>query len=247
MTHPPPRTQVVGTDYQDIKRRLAVVEQLLAAGAGAYGALPCLSTGHPVNPKQGAQILETDTGLSAYYNGTAWVYPPQLITSVVLGASATSVVLPPSGSIPQVFKNLRLIISAKSSGSTSTSLDPATLQFNATTSGYNWNSIQATQLATAVAVTNAASQSASQCMQVWNDFHPTAGRGIAVIEIPNYSDTACFKSFTSRSEVSDGGTAGGMQVYSGALNTVTAAITSLTVAMTVGQFKADSSFYLYGE
>lgn len=246
-THPTPRAQVVGTDYQDIKRRLGVVEQLLASGAGAYGALPCLSTGHPVNPKVGAQILETDTGLTAYYNGTAWVYAPQLITSVVLGANATSVPLPSTGTIPQVFRNLRLIVSAKSTGTTAGSLDPATIQFNGVATGYNWSSIQLAQGGAAVTVPGGSSATAAQCMQVWNNLHTSQGRGISEIRIPNYSDSTAFKSFTAQSEASDGGTAGGMQVYAGSLNNSASPITGITIAMGVGQFVAGSGFWLYGE
>lgn len=241
---PPLGDQQTGAMLSDIQRQLNNLRTRL--DGLVVGAVDCFSTSHPPNPAVGMQIYEQDTGLTATWSGTAWTYPPQLITSVVLSASQTSVTLPQSGSIPQVFKNLRLIVAAKSSGTTATSLDAATLQFNATTSGYNWNSIQATQTASAVTVANGASASASQCMQVWNNFHTSAGRGLATIDIPNYSGTSNFKGFVSQCSATDGGTAGGMSTFAGNLNNVTAAITSLTLTMTVGQFMADSSFYLYG-
>lgn len=229
-----------------LQQRVQTLESQVAAGAGTYAVLPVTSSTHPANPVTGAEILETDTGLTAYWSGAAWVYPPQLITSVVLSGSQTSVLLPQSGSIPQVFNNLRLYVAAKSSGTTAGSLDPATIQFNGVSTGYNWEVGSVLQGASSVSASTTNSASASQCMQVWNNLHVTPGRGNAVIDIPNYSGTANFKGFISHSSASDGGSSGGMQWYSGGLNNVTSAITSLTLAMTVGQFMADSSFFLYG-
>jgi hypothetical protein len=227
-----------------LQQRVQTLESQVAAAAGAFAMQSVTSATHPANPVVGAQILESDTGLTAYWSGSAWVYPPKLIYSTAV-SSGSSVRLPASGSIPQVFDNLRLIATVKSSGTTAGSLDPVTLQFNASSSGYNWNSIQLTQGSATPTGTSGASVSASQFMQSWNNLHTSPGRGVAVVDIPDYADAANDKSFTSLCSASDGGTAGGMQYYTGTLNGVTAAVSSLTVAIGVGQFTA-ATFYLYG-
>lgn len=176
--------------------------------------------------------------LSSYLNQSV-----QLIQKLVLTGSASSVTF---SSIPQQFTNLRLVISAKGSGTTNTGYDSANLRFNGASSGYAWNSIFATQGGTPTSA-SATSATAMQCAEIWNSFFSSAGRGIATIDIPNYSDSNNLKSFTSSSTAGDGGTTSIMQQYSGFLGaSQTAAITSLTILMNVGNFIADSTFSLYG-
>lgn len=168
----------------------------------------------------------------------------QLISKQVLTGSASTVTF--SG-ISQLFTNLRLIISAKSDGTGVSGYDAAGLQFNGVVSAsYNWNSYWVTQGATTMSAIGGTSTTNMQCAEIWNSHFGSAGRGIATIEIPNYSDTNNFKSFFGQSTAVDGGTAGILQTYGGSMTGSTAAITSLTVVMGVGNFIADSTFCLYG-
>lgn len=228
----------------ELAKRVERLQNALARGP----ILPSYaSTGLPANPPTGLEVLVTDYGLRAWFNGTAWIYPPQRLTKTVLAAPTSSVRLPGAGNVPPVFTNLRLVISAKSTGTGSTGYDAAGLQFNGVTSAsYNWNSYWTTQGATTMNAIGGTSTTNMQCAEIWNSFWGSAGRGIATIDIPNYSDTASLKSFSGQSTAVDGGTVGILQTYGGSMTGSTAAITSLTVLMGVGQFVAGSEFSLYG-
>lgn len=168
---------------------------------------------------------------------------PQLIARQVLAASTSSVTF--SG-IPQTFTDLRLIISARSDGGTISGYDPAYLRFNGvTTATYNWNSVWSTQGSGTVNAIGPNGQTSMQCAEIWNSHFGTSGRGIATIDIPNYSSSNGLRSFTSQSAASDAGTAGITQIYSGC-SLVTGAITSITVLMGVGNFISPAEFSLYG-
>jgi hypothetical protein len=239
---PTPLEQQYGTGQSDLRRRLEVLERQIAQLTS--GPVAVTSTTHPATPWAGMQIYETDTGLSAQWTGTAWQYPPQLITKRVLNASAASLTL--SG-IPQVFTHLQLVVSAKSDGTSVAGFDAANLQLNGVaTASYQWSTIWVTQ-GGAVSTTGATAQTSSQFAEVWNAHFGTQGRGIVTVEIPNYSDVNNVKGFTSSVSASDGGTAGITQFYTGALGSgSTAAVTSIKLLMGVGNFVADSTFSLYG-
>ncbi len=171
----------------------------------------------------------------------------QLLYKTVLAGPASVVRLPGAGSIPQNLTNLRLIISAKSDGTGASGYDAAGLQFNGVTSAsYDWNSYWVTQGSTTMNAIGGNATTNMQCAEIWNAHFGSAGRGIATIDIPNYSDVNNIKSFSGQSTAVDGGTAGILQAYGGSMTGSTAAITSLTVVMGVGSFVADSTFCLYG-
>lgn len=238
--YPTPLEQQYGADLADARRRVATLERQIAQLTS--GPVAVTSTTHPASPWAGMQIYETDTGLSAYWSGTAWKYPPQLIAKQVLTSSAASISF---SSIPQVFTNLELVVSAKSDGTSTNGYDAANLQFNGVSSAlYNWQTIWVT-LGGAVSTTGASAQTSSQFAEVWNSHFATAGRGIVTVKIPNYADTHNTKGFTSSAAASDSGTAAILQFYSGTLNT-TAAITSISALMGVGNWVPDSTFALYG-
>jgi hypothetical protein len=168
--------------------------------------------------------------------------PMQRIKKVTVGGPAPWVLL---DNIPQNFTNLRLVIAAKSDGVTSSGYDSANLQFNGvTTATYNWSTIWVVQ-GGAVSTTGGTAQTSMQFAEVWNSFFGSQGRGIITVDIPGYSDTNSTKSFMSSACATDGGTAGILQKYSGALNGSTAAITSIKALMGVGNFVA-GTFSLYG-
>lgn len=236
-----PQDRQWAADQNKLRQRVSLLERQIAHLTS--GPVAVTSTTHPASPWAGMQIYETDTGLSAQWTGTAWLYPPQLITKRVLTTSTASLTL--SG-IPQVFTNLRLVISAKSDGTSAAGYDAANLQLNGVSSGsYQWSTIWVAQ-GGAVSTTGATAQTSSQVAEVWNAHVGTQGRGIATVEIPNYSDTNNVKGFTSLVQASDGGTAGITQLYTGALSGSTAAVTSISLLMGVGNFVADSTFTLYG-
>lgn len=221
-----------------LKGRVSDLQANQALGAQAY---PCLSTGHPANPRPGRVIVETDTGLYAYWNGAAWVYPPQLIAQQAVSATAASITF---NNIPQSFTNLELVATARSDGTGASGYDTAAVQLNAVTSGYNGISIFSTQGSNVASGSSGTSQTSITCAHVWNAHFGTAGRGIARVSIPNYSNASGQKGLTSLTAASDASANGVARFYTG-FSTVTAAITSLTMLMNTGNFTS-ATFSLYG-
>jgi hypothetical protein len=169
---------------------------------------------------------------------------PQLISKQVLTSSQSSVTF---SSIPQQFTNLRLVLSAKSDGTTASGYDNASMTFNGVgTASYNWTTWYMAQGGGAVSTAGGTGATSMQCAAIWNSHFASAGRGISVLSIPNYSDGSNIKLFSGLSSASDGGTAGVMQTYSGSFGATTA-LTSVTVTMNTGNFISDSTFSLYGE
>lgn len=182
--------------------------------------------------------------LTAAALNSAFSNTTQLIQKQTLTGSFPSVSF---GSIPQTFTNLRLVIAAKSDGTGVSGYDNATMTFNGVTSAnYNWNSYWITQGGSTVSVAGTNAVTSMQCAEIWNSHNATTGRGMATIDIPNYSDTTNFKGFTGVSSATDGGTAGIFQSYTGMLNSGTSAVTSLTINMGTGNFILHSTFSLYG-
>lgn len=243
----PPLGQQSGADQGALLRRVSYLEQRLAQLV--IGAVPCLSTTHPANPATGMEIYETDTGLTAMWSGTAWNYPGvQLLGRVVLGATAATVTLPASGTFPQVFTNLRVVISASGTGTGAAGYDAASMQINGVTaSNYSWSSHYMTQGAASVSTAGATAATSAQVAEIWNQHFGSAGQGIATIEIPDYTSTSKIKSWTSLSAAIDGGNISILQTYIGALGSgATAAVSSLKFLMGVGSFEPGSSFSVYG-
>ncbi len=171
---------------------------------------------------------------------------PQLLAKTVLAAPTATVPLPATGSIPQNYTNLRLVMSLKSDGTGGSGYDQVNMQFNGVTSGYSWDSWWLTQGSTSLGAATGTSASSMPVANSWSSRFASSGRGIATVNIPGYSDTTTYKGFTSQTASSDGGAAGIKQDYSGALSGTTAAITSLTLTMSTGNFVAGCTFCLYG-
>lgn len=212
----------------------------------SHTALTSTSSAHPTSGlSTGLNIYETDTGLNALWNGSAWTYPSgQLLAKTSLSGTAATITF---SNIPQKFTNLRIDLSAISTGTTAQGWDSVNLQFNGVSSAtYNWGTIYAT-MGNAPTTASGNSATSSQCGAVWNAHFASAGRGVVLMLIPNYTDTTARKSFSSIGNASDGGAAGVMQSWSGCGSAVTAAVTSITLSVNVGSFAAGTVACLYGE
>lgn len=218
------------------------VKALEAARAGGAQYALCTSTTHPA-PSLGRQILETDTGLVAYWNGTAWIYPPQRIGQKLLTASAPSIVLPvPAG---PAFSTLRVAWSARSdySGGSATYMY---LQLNGdtNTTHYDWQINQASGSTSSPG----ASPSAVGQIEVGTMPAATATSGYVgggKLTIANASGTT-FKAVAAHSTSMETTTSGFSGSYGGDwLQSVP--ITSITLSPQFGNFVAGSAAYLYGE
>lgn len=225
-------------DVLDLKGRVKGLEASRALGAQAAAVT---STSHPANPARGRLIVESDTGLQSWWNGTAWVYPPQRIgVPQVLAASAGSITF--SG-VPQVFSALRVVWSARSDSGI-----PATymcLRLNGdTTNSYLWQINQANG-ATSQSGNSGPSLVSMIKMGTMAAATATAGYiGAGEFVIPNPGgNTYKAPSGSSNSAASNTNT------YSGAYGGLwvnTAAVTSLTLLPEAGNLVAGSSAALYG-
>lgn len=223
-----------------LDRRVKVLEA--ARGAGAQYALYTSAT-HPANPVAGQQILETDTGLQAFWSGSAWIYPPQRIGQKLLTASAPSIVLPvPTG---PAFSTLRVAWSARSdyAGGSATYMY---LQLNGDTnaSHYDWQINQGSGTVTSPG----ASPSAVAQIEVGTMAAATATSGYVgggELTIANASGTT-FKAVSAHSTSMESTTSGFSGTYGGDwLQSVP--ISSITLLPQFGNFVAGTAAYLYGE
>jgi len=205
---------------------------------------PVTSTTRPSNAPAGKLVYETDSGAVALWNGTNWRHQPGLIAAQTVTTATPSITF---SAIPQVYRDLRLVISAKSDGAVN-GYDSAYMRWNgASDAEYLWNTYGVGQGGTSVTVATKYSDTGMQCAAIWDNRWQTQGRGIATINIPEYSDTISLKVFAGTSMATDGGTFGTLQTYGGGYMTPTPApITSLTIYMGVGNFLPDSTFKLYG-
>lgn len=207
---------------------------------------PVTSTTRPANAPAGKLVYETDSGAVALWNGTTWRHQPALIATQTVTAATSSITF---SAIPQVYRDLRLVICAKSDGTaTTTGWDSAYMRWNgAADPFYLWNTYWLPQGGNSVGVATSNQVTSAQCSAIWNNHWPTQGRGISTIDIPEYADPTTLKVFTGTSMATDGGTAGVLQTYGGGYMTNSPApITSITVYIPSANFLPDSTFKLYG-
>lgn len=228
-----------GAQFKDLARRLAAAEQQIANAS--MGAFAVTSTTHPANPTTGMRIFETDTGLEAYWNGSSWVYPRQLIAKTLLGSTQPSIPFTvPTGPAWSV---LRVAWSARGDNAS-----PATfmcVRLNSdSTNNYVWQENQ-THNATAGGGNSGA---ATNLIEVGTMAAASAASGYigsGEFTIPNASGTT-FKGVsghsTSMNALNDGysGTYGGLWAQS-------VAVSSITLLPLNGNLVAGSAAYLYGE
>jgi hypothetical protein len=224
---------------KDLGRRLAAAEQQIANAS--MGAFAVTSATHPANPATGMRIYETDTGLEAYWNGSGWVYPRQLIAKSLLSGTAPSI--PFSVPAGPAFSTLRVVWSARGDNAS-----PATfmcVQLNGDTAArYVWQDNQAN-----VATPGpAGSGGATTLIEVGTLAAASAASGYVgggEFGIPNASGST-FKT-VSGSSTSMNALANGYSGTYGGLWAATAAVSSLTLFPLSGNLVAGSAAYLYGE
>lgn len=237
--YPAPWEQKWAADQAALMQRVATLERQIAQLTS--GPVAVLSTAHPANPVTGQQVLETDTGLTAQWNGTAWVYGSQLIAKRLLTTTTASVTF----SVPTApaFSELRVAWNARGDNAS-----PATFlcaQFNADTgSHYLWQNNQAHSAAAGPGNSGAATTSIEVgTMAAANATAGYVGGGEFVVS--NASGTT-FKAVSAYSTTMDSTTDGFSGTYGG-LWLASVQVSSITLFPLNGNFVAGSAFYLYGE
>lgn len=221
---------------EKLDRRVKDLEA--ARAAGAQFAL-CTSTTHPANPPVGRQILETDTGLTAMWTGTAWLYPPQLLAQQTLGAAgAISLPVPAGGH----FNTLHVVwTGASTTGGTATYMC-CRLNSDGSTS-YAWDFNQASNSSASSAGSGGtAAQIQIGTLSAAGGTPGYLGSGSFLIPNANgstYKEPTGFSNSQNAANNGFSGTYGGIWLS-------TAAIASIQLFALAGSLTAGSSAWLYG-
>lgn len=162
----------------------------------------------------------------------------KLIKTTVLDAAAASVTI---SNIPQEFKSLKLVVSARSSRGAGNLEDGFGVSYNGTTTNYSYKIL---------AGDGASTSSASTAYeQVWSGRIPASGATASVfgnleVTIPNYSGSS--NKATSINSVTENNATNAYQVLEAQLWSNSAAVTSVVLSALNGNLVAGSTFYLYG-
>jgi len=167
----------------------------------------------------------------------------ELITSVTVGSGgASSVTLPSTGTIPQTYTDLKLVISARDSR-TGISVSDIRFNFNGTGQGTN---ISGKYLYGNGSSAISTTVSGNGELGFGDANGATASTfGNAEVYIPNYTSTTTYKSISSDSVAETNATAGYQLLLAG-LWSSNSAITSITMTPFTSPFLEGSTFYLYG-
>lgn len=222
-----------------LQQRVQTLESQMAAAVGAFAMQPVTSATHPANPVVGAQIFETDTGLTAYWSGSAWVYPPQLVgaKSVPAATTAASMTVPVVG----VWSSLKVIWDGRSD-------DPSAAKgcnvaFNGATTNSLWQQTEGNN--TTLATNSSGGTGASihiGTMPAANATSSFFGHGEFSISAPGSSN---FKIAVGEAAGFTLTTDSRLGIYSGQWDSATA-ITSITLTPALGNFVAGSQMSVYG-
>ena len=167
----------------------------------------------------------------------------KLIASSVLGATATDVTF---SSIPNTYTDLKLVASIRTDR-TATNAENIRMQFNGDTGSVYSARILEGNGSAASSSSNSA-QASILAGYGDTDADTASTYGSFEMYIPNYLSTTTAKSVSSDSVVENNATLGYNVLIAGLWNPATqAAITSIKLFPQLGpNFKATSSFYLYG-
>jgi hypothetical protein len=165
----------------------------------------------------------------------------ELITSVTVGSGgAASVTLPATGTIPQTYIDLKVMVSARTTRSSVGSY--FYISFNGSSSNFSSKFVGGDGA-------SASSGSVAQLAGIETDANATASTfDNTEIYIPNYTSTTAAKSYSVDSVSENNATTGFNYLVAGLWNPGTqAAITSITLTSeSGGSFISGSTFYLYG-
>lgn len=217
-------------------------QKLRASTLNAETITVCTSGSRPVSPSAGQEIYETDTGLRAIYNGTAWGY---LITQVgapqVLAAPAASVTFSPPSSVNH------LLIKWQARSTSGNASDNMQLRIN-NDSGNNYDWQILTGLNATVSTTPGLGDTKMLAGTVVGGTGTAGFFACGELEALGWSQAAsshvvtvngkwyaCWSNTAATSQV---GTFGG-------LYTPSAAATSATLSPAAGSFAAGSVFSMY--
>lgn len=237
--YPPPLNQKYGADMASLLNRVGMLERQIAQLTS--GPLAVTSTTHPASPKTGQQILETDTGLTAQWNGSAWVYGSQQLGQKLLTSTQASITFTvPTG---PAFSALRVSWNARSDNAS-----PATymcVRFNGDTgTDYLWQINQANNATPGAGNSGAATNLIEVgTMAAASAVSGYVGGGEFVVS--NASGTT-FKAVTAHSTSMNALNNGYSGTYGGVWLASTQ-ITSITLFPLNGNLTAGSAAYLYGE
>lgn len=226
-------------DLLDIidKLRRDVVDLQASRTVGAR-PFPCTSTTHPSAPSPGQPIFETDTGLTAYWNGSGWVYQVQLVKRrVVSGSAVSSVSL---DSLPAVFTSLRLEWWAHLTSGGPTDL---LMQVDGNTgANYTWAKMEAAS----ATQSNFHGNAAATTTKIGAIGGTTSGYfASGTITIAGWNNSTGYVSTSGTSTLFDSNTADYVGAYGGQL-VVAAPHSSLQIAPASGQLAVGSQFSVYG-
>lgn len=165
-----------------------------------------------------------------------------LITSVTVGSGgAASVTLPATGTIPQTYTDLKLVISSRADGGTS--FNDGRMTFNGSSSGYSSRMVYGSGSGSPGSASNSGSyfywiNEVPTPSYTANTFNNTE------IYIPNY--TSSNQKSISVDSVSENNGTLAIAMLTAGLWTGTSAITSITLSQDYGNYVEGSTFYLYG-
>lgn len=167
-----------------------------------------------------------------------------LITSVTVGSGgAASVTLPATGTIPQTYTDLKVVMSARSTANTGSEGYDATISFNGTTANRSTRVLRGDgSLVSSNTISDPTDFRLLRAMEP-NNYTSSVFSNVEIY-IPNYTGSN-YKSFSVDAVLENNATATGMSLIAG-LWSDTAAITTITLGGFGGNLVEGSTFYLYG-
>lgn len=164
----------------------------------------------------------------------------KLIKTTVLDASAASVTI---SNIPQEFKTLKLIVSARSNDTNAGAFDGLKVQFNSVTTGYSERLLYGT--GSSALSTSQSGDNSIHFQYIANNAGTASTFGNTEVTIPNYNSSS--NKPVAGSSVSENNGTAAIQALNAGLWSNSAAITSIVLSPnSAGNFLAGSTFYLYG-
>jgi hypothetical protein len=215
--------------------------------AALGGVIPCTNATRPTNIPASQLIYETDTDFWYYQNASAaWTNLVSMvkINENILGSGAASVTF---SSIPQTYRTLELHVMARSD--TAADFASTRLRFNSD-SGTNYDSQHTGATGSSSSFFEQLSQTVGDIGECSAANNLSSQASMMVVKIPFYRQTTFWKEYISNHILSyqnSGGQASRLKSaqWTGRWRS-TAAITSVQILPSAGNFITGSSFTLYG-